>query len=349
MGKRLLGRNRTSEQGTWYNTLIAVGIAAIRCLGPPGRSSKRKSRSTATIPIRRVAVVIPAIVRIVIAGQGPKILHSSASAFAFSAVASRTCHSQYQSIPNQKSLLWRPYCSTTTPPPPPPPPTTIQSSTMMKGTNNNGDDDDAIPTLLQRLSPAEVTLEIKDPVNPRALQQATAILHELSQGTEGTVDPSTLLQVAQRLGDVTQDRCTVPADLVVSKAACADAYDNLHVTERTALTNMYTRIKAFAALQRASVVDTDMAIPGGKAGQTVSPCQGTCRGISRCWYRRSGLEVLREGTANKYRTQILYIYRYILYRILPCTFFSRPFFVLINLLCCVRYDDRPPSRLHRYI
>merc|ERR1711865_1028957 len=273
MGKRLLGRNRTSEQGTWYNTLIAVGIAAIRCLGPPGRSSKRKSRSTATIPIRRVAVVIPAIVRIVIAGQGPKILHSSASAFAFSAVASRTCHSQYQSIPNQKSLLWRPYCSTTTPPPPPPPPTTIQSSTMMKGTNNNGDDDDAIPTLLQRLSPAEVTLEIKDPVNPRALQQATAILHELSQGTEGTVDPSTLLQVAQRLGDVTQDRCTVPADLVVSKAACAEAYDNLHITERTALTNMYTRIKAFAALQRASVVDTDMAIPGGKAGQTVSPCQ----------------------------------------------------------------------------
>merc|ERR1712028_215751 len=82
---------RTSEQGTWYNTLI-VGIAAIRCLGPPGRSRKRKSRSTATIPIRLVAVVIPAIVRIVLAGQGPTILRSSASAFAFSAVASRRGH-----------------------------------------------------------------------------------------------------------------------------------------------------------------------------------------------------------------------------------------------------------------
>ena len=149
---------------------------------------------------------------------------------------------------------------------------------MMKGTNNNGDDDnEATQTLLQRLSPAEVTLEIKDPVNPMALQQAKAILHELSQGNEGTVDPAQLLKVAQRLGDVTQDRCTVPADLVVSKAACAEAYAQLHVTERTALTNMYTRIKAFAALQRASVVDTDMEIPGGKAGQTVSPCQGTCR------------------------------------------------------------------------
>ena len=147
---------------------------------------------------------------------------------------------------------------------------------MMKGTNNNGDDDnEATQTLLQRLSPAEVTLEIKDPVNPMALQQAKAILHELSQGNEGTVDPAQLLKVAQRLGDVTQDRCTVPADLVVSKAACAEAYAQLHVTERTALTNMYTRIKAFAALQRASVVDTDMEIPGGKAGQTVSPCQGT--------------------------------------------------------------------------
>jgi hypothetical protein len=130
--------------------------------------------------------------------------------------------------------------------------------------------------ILQRLSPSDVSLEIKDPVNPKALEQAKDILEELSNGTEGTVNAYKLLQVAQRLGDVDSKTCTTnkPENLIVSKQLCEDAYNTLTNIERNALTNMYKRIKAFAVLQRLSVIDTEMNIPGGKAGHTVSPCQG---------------------------------------------------------------------------
>jgi len=127
--------------------------------------------------------------------------------------------------------------------------------------------------ILQRLSPEDVSLEIKDPVNPKALEQAKAILAELSEGQQpGTINPYQLLKVAKRLGDVTID-CTVPADLIVTPQQCAEAYHSLTTEERTTLQNMYTRIKSFAELQRSSVQDTEMSIPGGKAGHTVSPCQ----------------------------------------------------------------------------
>ncbi|OEU08239.1 hisD, histidinol dehydrogenase, partial [Fragilariopsis cylindrus CCMP1102] len=128
--------------------------------------------------------------------------------------------------------------------------------------------------MLQPLSPSEVSLELKDPVNPKALEQAKDILKELTNNEqEGTVNPSNLLKVAQRLGDVDSTICTTPQDLIVSKSACKEAFDSLTDIERTALTNMYHRIKAFAELQRLSVKDTEMSIPGGKAGHTVSPCR----------------------------------------------------------------------------
>ena len=34
-------------------------------------------------------------------------------------------------------------------------------------------------------------------------------------------------------------------------------------------------MKVFAEAQRSSVVDMEVDIPGGKAGQSVSPCRGT--------------------------------------------------------------------------
>lgn len=130
-----------------------------------------------------------------------------------------------------------------------------------------------MPGILQKLSPADVTLEIKDPVNPGALEQAKAILAELVVGNidNGRVNPARLLEVAKRLGDVSQD-CTI-GDLIVSPEDCKKAYENLREEERTALDNMHRRIKAFADLQRSSVSDTEMDIPGGKAGHTVSPCR----------------------------------------------------------------------------
>lgn len=123
---------------------------------------------------------------------------------------------------------------------------------------------------LTRLSPSEVQMEIKDPVDPIALEQAKAILEELlPQGTT-TVSADRLLAVAQRLWDVPKD-ATVDA-LIITKEACQKAFDDLSDQERTTLVNLHSRIQAFAQMQRRSVVDMEMDIPGGKAGHTVSPC-----------------------------------------------------------------------------
>ena len=144
---------------------------------------------------------------------------------------------------------------------------TTSTMTATETSNNGG--------VLQKISPSEVTLEIKDPVNPKALEQAKAILNDLVIGNtdNGRVNADKLLEVAKRLGDV-DSSCTVE-DLVVSKDACKEAYEALNPSEKKALDNMHLRIKSFAEMQRASVKDTEMDIPGGKAGHTVSPCRGT--------------------------------------------------------------------------
>ena len=128
--------------------------------------------------------------------------------------------------------------------------------------------------ILQKISPSEVSLEIKDPVDPTALKQAKAILEELVVGNTdgGRVNPSKLLEVATRLGDLPEG--STIDDLIVSKSDCKAAYEGLAADQRRALDNMHHRIKTFAELQRASVTNTETDIPGGKAGHTVSPCRG---------------------------------------------------------------------------
>lgn len=123
--------------------------------------------------------------------------------------------------------------------------------------------------VLNRVTPDKVSLEIKDPVDPTALGQAKAIIDELMLG--GYVGEENLLAVAKRLSDVPADATKV----VVSKEECKAAFEGLTDQERTALVNIYGRVKAFAEMQRKSVVDMEMEIPGGKAGHTVSPCKGT--------------------------------------------------------------------------
>jgi histidinol dehydrogenase len=121
--------------------------------------------------------------------------------------------------------------------------------------------------VLNRVTPDQVALEIKDPVDPTALEQAKAIFGEL-RNESGKVVGEKLLQVAKRLGDITEDG----ASYLVSKEVCKKAFDDLSDQDRTALTNIHARVLAFATMQRSSVVDKEMDIPGGKAGQTVRPC-----------------------------------------------------------------------------
>jgi len=123
--------------------------------------------------------------------------------------------------------------------------------------------------ILNRVTPDKVSLEIKDPVDPKALEQSKAIMSELKQATGSKVDSKSLLEVAKRFGDVPSDATS----FTVSKEECKAAFEQLSDQDRTALVNIHGRVKAFAEMQRKSVNDMEMDIPGGKAGHTVSPCQ----------------------------------------------------------------------------
>jgi histidinol dehydrogenase len=142
--------------------------------------------------------------------------------------------------------------------------------------------------MLTPRTPADVQLEIKDPVDPTALTQAKAILAELRPNSSSSsndssaaddslsssqCNPKALLSIAKRLGDIPDD--TSSASYIVSKEKCLEAFNNLSSEERTTLLNIHARVKAFAEAQRKSVVDCSIDIPGGKAGHTVSPCRGT--------------------------------------------------------------------------
>lgn len=134
----------------------------------------------------------------------------------------------------------------------------VHSFSIMNGNHN----------VLQRITPDQVSMEIKDPVDPTALQQAKDIIKEL-RPSGGLVDSSKLLEVAKRLGDIPADATS----FVVSKEDCKAAFEALSDQDRTALVNIHGRVKAFAELQRKSITDTEMDIPGGRAGHTVSACK----------------------------------------------------------------------------
>ena len=126
-------------------------------------------------------------------------------------------------------------------------------------------------TLLNRITPSQVTFEMKDPVDPTALVQAKEIIAQLRSTASGPVDAARLLAVAHKFGDIPSSQ----ASYVISPEQCKEAFDSLPWEEKQALVQIHNRIQLFAQAQRRSVVDMEMDIPGGKAGHTVQPCRGT--------------------------------------------------------------------------
>lgn len=123
---------------------------------------------------------------------------------------------------------------------------------------------------LSLIGAEEVTLEMKDPVDPAALEQAAAIIAELRpSGPSGPVDAAKLMEVARRLGDIPPDYA---GSYTASKDECKAAFDGLADADRAALVRIHDRVRSFADAQRASVTDLEVPIPGGRAGHTVSPC-----------------------------------------------------------------------------
>jgi histidinol dehydrogenase len=123
--------------------------------------------------------------------------------------------------------------------------------------------------MLHTRTPDNVSLEMKDPVDPIALDQAKVIMAEL-RPTGGKVDAEMLMNVSKRLGDIKEEDTAV----IITREACKAAFDGLSDVERMSLVNIHDRVKTFALAQRKAVTDMEIDIPGGKAGHTVSPCNG---------------------------------------------------------------------------
>ena len=99
-----------------------------------------------------------------------------------------------------------------------------------------------------------MSLEIKHPVD------ATAILSELRNNVNGLVDPTQLMTVVKRLGDLPPEAETY----IASKDDCRAPFEGLGDTERKALVNIHARVKVLAEAQRVSVRDIEIDIQGGK-------------------------------------------------------------------------------------
>lgn len=99
-----------------------------------------------------------------------------------------------------------------------------------------------------------------DPVDPAALQDATAIVNDVRDNGEPA-----LHKHAARLGDVPSE----DAPLLVGQDALKAAFDALPLNEQQVLQRTAQRIKVFAQAQRASIGNFEQKIEGGFAGQDV--------------------------------------------------------------------------------
>ncbi|RHY30945.1 hypothetical protein DYB32_003906 [Aphanomyces invadans] len=117
---------------------------------------------------------------------------------------------------------------------------------------------------LRTIRPEEVRAFAYDPVEPLALEQARAIVNDVKSRGEPAVR-----EHAVRLGDLP----STSASLVYTRDEMKAAFDALPVSEQQLLTRTKQRIEAFAIAQRASIQSFSREIPGGHAGQDVSPMQ----------------------------------------------------------------------------
>ncbi|ETW09865.1 histidinol dehydrogenase [Aphanomyces invadans] len=117
---------------------------------------------------------------------------------------------------------------------------------------------------LRTIRPEEVRAFAYDPVEPLALEQARAIVNDVKSRGEPAVR-----EHAVRLGDLP----STSASLVYTRDEMKAAFDALPVSEQQLLTRTKQRIEAFAIAQRASIQSFSREIPGGQAGQDVSPMQ----------------------------------------------------------------------------
>ncbi|KDO33061.1 histidinol dehydrogenase [Saprolegnia parasitica CBS 223.65] len=117
---------------------------------------------------------------------------------------------------------------------------------------------------LRVIAPSDVRAFAYDPVEPQALEQARAIVNDVrARGLDAVRDH------ALRLGDIPSQN----APILYSRKEMQAAFDALPVAEQQLLQRTKQRIEVFAQAQRASIQSFARDIPGGQAGQDVSPMQ----------------------------------------------------------------------------
>jgi histidinol dehydrogenase len=115
--------------------------------------------------------------------------------------------------------------------------------------------------MLRRLTPDQATLAHVSAVDQATLEAARAIVDDVRHVGEPAVR-----RHAERLGDLHPD-----SELIYDRAALARAADRLPVDQLDLLERTAARVRAFAEAQRDTLQALDVAVPGGRAGHTVSP------------------------------------------------------------------------------
>lgn len=114
---------------------------------------------------------------------------------------------------------------------------------------------------LKQITPEQVAGFAYDPVDPRALADARAIVDDVRENGLPALQAH-----AARLGDVADAQ----QPLLVGKDELRAAFEKLPENEQLVLQSTAQRIKAFAQAQRASIGNFQQKIEGGFAGQDVS-------------------------------------------------------------------------------
>ena len=104
----------------------------------------------------------------------------------------------------------------------------------------------------------------RDPVDKDALEVAKGVMKDVEARGKDAV-----MEYATRFGDIEKGQ-----DMVIGKEALKAAFDGLAEETREMLKRTADRIRKFAEAQRDSLAtDMSIEIPGGRAGQDVSPVE----------------------------------------------------------------------------
>ncbi len=117
---------------------------------------------------------------------------------------------------------------------------------------------------LKTITPDDASLDASDPVDEKTLEIARGIVEAVRDGGEPA-----LREKAFALKDIE----SLDAPLVIDAGALAAVLEEVDAEERALLERVAGRIERFAQAQRASIEAFEIDIPGGRAGQVVSPVE----------------------------------------------------------------------------